>query len=115
MGLHHADDPETGKTSKKGVWAGGDIVTGAATVILAMGAGRLAADSMHDYLTGAGRRILQEKQVMDKWVCKLCGYVYDPAEGDPGSGVAPGTAWDDVPDDWACPICGASKEDFEKE
>ncbi len=44
-------DPATGKTSKKGVWAGGDIVTGAATVILAMGAGRAAADSMHDYLT----------------------------------------------------------------
>jgi len=44
-------DPETGKTSKRGVWAGGDIVTGAATVILAMGAGRKAADSMHDYLT----------------------------------------------------------------
>ncbi len=44
-------DPETGKTSKKGVWAGGDIVTGAATVILAMGAGRKAADSIHQYLT----------------------------------------------------------------
>jgi glutamate synthase (NADPH/NADH) small chain len=44
-------DPETGKTSKKGVWAGGDIVTGQATVILAMGAGRKAADSMHKYLT----------------------------------------------------------------
>ncbi len=44
-------DPETGKTSKKGVWAGGDMVTGAATVILAMGAGRKAADSIHKYLT----------------------------------------------------------------
>ncbi|MCP4694279.1 MAG: FAD-dependent oxidoreductase, partial [Desulfobacterales bacterium] len=44
-------DPDTGKTTKKGVWAGGDIVTGAATVILAMGAGREAADSIHDYLT----------------------------------------------------------------
>ena len=44
-------DPETGKTTKKGVWAGGDIVTGAATVILAMGAGRKAADSIHQYLT----------------------------------------------------------------
>ncbi len=44
-------DPKTGKTTKKGVWAGGDIVTGAATVILAMGAGRIAADSIHDYLT----------------------------------------------------------------
>jgi glutamate synthase (NADPH/NADH) small chain len=44
-------DPQTGKTTKKGVWAGGDIVTGAATVILAMGAGRQAADSIHNYLT----------------------------------------------------------------
>jgi glutamate synthase (NADPH/NADH) small chain len=44
-------DPETGKTTKRGVWAGGDIVTGAATVILAMGAGRKAADSIHQYLT----------------------------------------------------------------
>ena len=44
-------DPETGKTTKKGVWAGGDIVTGSATVILAMGAGRMASDSMHQYLT----------------------------------------------------------------
>ena len=44
-------DPETGKTTKKGVWAGGDIVTGSATVILAMGAGRVASDSMHNYLT----------------------------------------------------------------
>jgi glutamate synthase (NADPH/NADH) small chain len=44
-------DPETGKTSKKGVWAGGDIVTGSATVILAMGAGRKASDSIHQYLT----------------------------------------------------------------
>ncbi|MFH1123452.1 MAG: dihydropyrimidine dehydrogenase, partial [Pseudomonadota bacterium] len=44
-------DPETGKTTKKGVWAGGDIVTGSATVILAMGAGRKASESMHQYLT----------------------------------------------------------------
>jgi glutamate synthase (NADPH/NADH) small chain len=44
-------DPETGKTTKKGVWAGGDIVTGSATVILAMGAGRKASQSMHQYLT----------------------------------------------------------------
>ena len=44
-------DPKTGKTMKKGVWAGGDIVTGAATVILAAGAGRVASDSMHEYLT----------------------------------------------------------------
>ena len=52
---------------------------------------------------------------MDKYVCTICGYVYDPAIGDSDNGVAPGTAWEDVPDDWECPICGASKDDFEIE
>ena len=52
---------------------------------------------------------------MDKYVCTICGYVYDPAVGDPDNGVEPGTAWEDVPDDWECPICGASKDDFEIE
>ncbi len=52
---------------------------------------------------------------MDKYVCTLCGYVYDPEAGDPDNGVAPGTKWEDVPDDWECPVCGASKDDFEKE
>jgi rubredoxin len=52
---------------------------------------------------------------MDKYVCTVCGYVYDPELGDPDGGVAPGTKWDDVPDDWDCPVCGASKEDFEME
>lgn len=52
---------------------------------------------------------------MDKWVCAICGYVYDPTEGDPDKGVDPGTVWEDVPNDWVCPICGASKGDFEKE
>jgi rubredoxin len=45
----------------------------------------------------------------------VCGYVYDPAAGDPDNGVEPGTAFADVPDDWSCPICGASKDQFEKE
>ena len=52
---------------------------------------------------------------MDRYVCGICGYVYDPEQGDPDSGVAPGTKWEDVPDDWECPVCGASKDDFEKE
>ncbi|MBW1944470.1 MAG: rubredoxin [Deltaproteobacteria bacterium] len=52
---------------------------------------------------------------MDKYVCNVCGYVYDPDAGDPDNGVAPGTAFDDVPDDWTCPVCGAGKSDFEKE
>jgi len=50
---------------------------------------------------------------MQKYVCKLCGYEYDPAEGDPDSSIAPGTAWQDVPADWVCPVCGAGKEEFE--
>jgi len=47
---------------------------------------------------------------MDKYVCSVCGYVYDPEQGDPENGIAPGTAFEDLPDDWTCPICGASKE-----
>ncbi len=52
---------------------------------------------------------------MEKYVCTICGYVYDPAQGDPDNGVDPGTAWADVPEDWVCPICGAGKDDFELE
>ena len=51
---------------------------------------------------------------MDKYVCTVCGYVYDPAKGDPETGIAGGTAFEDLPDDWVCPICGASKTAFEK-
>jgi rubredoxin len=52
---------------------------------------------------------------MDKYVCTICGWVYDPGQGDPDNGVAVGTKWEDVPEDWECPVCGASKDDFEKE
>jgi rubredoxin len=52
---------------------------------------------------------------MDKYVCGVCGYVYDPEVGDPDNGVEPGTAFADLPDDWTCPVCGAGKEEFEKE
>jgi rubredoxin len=48
-----------------------------------------------------------------KYECVLCGYVYDPAEGDPDSGVEPGTPFGELPEDWVCPDCGAGKEDFE--
>ena len=50
---------------------------------------------------------------MKKYVCSVCGYVYDPAEGDPDGGIAPGTAFENLPDGWVCPVCGAGKEDFE--
>ena len=49
---------------------------------------------------------------MKKYECGPCGYEYDPVVGDPDNGVAPGTAFEDLPDDWVCPICGAAKEDF---
>lgn len=52
---------------------------------------------------------------MKKYVCGVCGYVYDPKEGDTGNGVDPGTAFENLPDDWECPVCGASKDDFSPE
>jgi len=50
---------------------------------------------------------------MKKWLCTLCGYVYDPEIGDPDNGIKPGTKFEDLPADWVCPDCGASKDDFE--
>lgn len=52
---------------------------------------------------------------MDRYVCDPCGWVYDPAEGDPDNGVAPGTAFADIQEDWVCPVCGAAKDEFSKE
>ena len=52
---------------------------------------------------------------MAKYVCTVCGYVYDEAAGDPDNGIAPGTKWEDVPEDFTCPLCGVGKEDFEEE
>lgn len=50
---------------------------------------------------------------MKKYTCKVCGYEYDPAEGDPGANVKPGTPFDALPEDWVCPVCGAPKSEFE--
>ena len=46
------------------------------------------------------------------WICELCGYVYDPAEGDPDGGIAAGEGFEKIPDNWSCPVCGARKDDF---
>ncbi|GAB4242773.1 MAG: rubredoxin [Thermoleophilia bacterium] len=51
---------------------------------------------------------------MSKWECIICGYIYDPAQGDPTQDVAAGTPFEELPDDWTCPDCGADKEDFEE-
>jgi len=49
---------------------------------------------------------------MKKYKCEVCGYIYDPSESDPDSGIQPGTAFEDLPNDWECPLCGVGKEDF---
>ncbi len=50
-----------------------------------------------------------------KYVCEVCGYIYDEEQGDPENGVAPGTKWSDVPENWVCPLCGVGKEMFTDE
>lgn len=52
---------------------------------------------------------------MKKYVCEPCGYEYDPAVGDPDNGIAAGTAFEDLPEDWVCPICGMGKDVFVEE
>jgi rubredoxin len=56
---------------------------------------------------------LEKNMEYKTWVCVVCGYVYSEADGDEEHGLAPGTRWADVPDDWTCPECGAEKSDFE--
>lgn len=51
---------------------------------------------------------------MDKYVCTVCGYIYEPEKGDPEHGVNPGTSFENLPDGWTCPVCGATKDKFEK-
>ena len=51
---------------------------------------------------------------MKKYVCTVCGYIYDEAAGDPDNGVEPGTKWEGVPEDWVCPVCGVGKDQFEE-
>jgi len=51
---------------------------------------------------------------MAKWECTVCGYIYDPQKGDPDNGIAPGTPFEKLPNDWVCPQCGADKSMFEK-
>ena len=50
---------------------------------------------------------------MLKWICTVCGYIYDPEIGDPDAGIPPGTPFEVLPDDWMCPICGATKDSFQ--
>jgi rubredoxin len=58
---------------------------------------------------------IKEAEIMQTYICSVCGHVYDPEEGDPDSGIEPGTAFEDIPDDWVCPVCGAAKSDYDLE
>jgi rubredoxin len=60
------------------------------------------------------RVLKKRRRQMDKWVCTVCGYIYDPAVGDPDGGIPPNTPFEDLPEDWVCPVCGAAKSEFEK-
>jgi rubredoxin len=59
--------------------------------------------------------LLAEETKMQKWKCKVCGYIYDPEKGDPDGNIPPGTPFEKLPDDWVCPVCGAPKDMFEKD
>lgn len=59
-------------------------------------------------------RTLKTIMNMDKYVCDVCGYIYDPAVGDPDNGIEPDTAFEDLPEDWLCPLCGVGKDEFSK-
>jgi len=54
----------------------------------------------------------QRRSAMRKYVCDVCGWIYDPEVGDPDGGIPPGVAFEDLPGDWVCPECGAPKSDF---
>ena len=60
-----------------------------------------------------GLRIkIKRRMSMVKYVCEICGYVYDPAVGDPENGIAANTPWEEVKEDWVCPVCGVGKDQF---
>lgn len=54
----------------------------------------------------------KNKIIMEKYICDVCGWKYDPAVGDPENGIEPGTAFEDLPEDWVCPLCGVGKDQF---
>jgi len=72
-------------------------------------------DIINDKKVENKQEMQKEAKTMKKYVCGVCGYVYDPAQGDPDSGIAPGTAFEDLPEDWVCPVCGVGKDQFEAE
>ena len=80
--------------------------TGGPSVSSSPGAGRASSIAADTRLSRMSTETVQQ------WICESCGFIYDPAEGDPDGGIPPGTAFEDIPSDWYCPVCGARKADF---
>jgi Rubredoxin len=74
---------------------------------------RKSIEQISGYLCYTIKKTNKNTNVMKKYICMVCEYIYDPELGDPESGIEPGTAFEDIPDDWTCPLCGVGKEDFE--
>jgi rubredoxin len=74
----------------------------------------LDEDAHGESLRPSGQVVAPEPaaSAFTQWVCLICGWIYDEAAGDPEHGIAPGTRWRDVPDDWRCPLCDVGKDDF---
>jgi len=68
---------------------------------------------VHSKFSILNKKEKKDNKMHQKYICIVCDYIYDPILGDPDSGIAPGTVFEDIPDDWECPDCGVSKEDFE--
>jgi len=66
------------------------------------------------YIEDEKKESKSEGKKLKKYRCTICGYIYDPEKGDPDGGIEPGTPFEEIPDDWTCPICGVTKEDFEE-
>jgi rubredoxin/flavin reductase (DIM6/NTAB) family NADH-FMN oxidoreductase RutF len=66
------------------------------------------------FINKEGENQRQEVEKMDKHKCTVCGYIYDPEKGDPDSGIKPGTRFEEIPEDWVCPVCGVGKDQFER-
>jgi rubredoxin len=73
---------------------------------------RTAAPEPHREVNAAGTLPPMTEAATPQWICEACGYIYAPADGDPDGGIPPGTAFEQIPDDWSCPVCGAQKRDF---
>lgn len=100
-----------GKTPKAAATYQKGQQTGAGPVPAATAVGPAAPESESESAKRA--KASTEDRKMRKYRCTVCGYIYDPAAGDPDGGIKPGTAFEDIPDDWACPVCGVSKDQFE--